>query len=522
VLVFGRNSADPLDNCNAGQTLRQLEVGLLVCLNQQPRHILASGFVPSVRIITYSVVPRRVAPRFAMPCRASLPRIMAYVLAIALLCLPALWNSFPLMFDDVGGYLERWPTGTLGLGRSTLYGLLLWTTRWASFLPVVLLQALVTTFVVDCALRAFGGGRSPWTLPVAMAAIIMTSGAAFFASKLIPDSWAAPGVLALHLVAWRIDSLTKFESAAMAVIVAIAGASHMATLGVLAGLSLLEVIAWLLRRKLHIAPRGLWLALAATWSGLALLLVTDALVAKRFVPTPGGSVFLLGRLLEDGMLGKILAEECPRRAWRLCSFRNELPTYAEAFIWDANSPLWKLGDVDDPRMKREVASIIARSLLDHPFEHIERATILTVEQFFDTGVGGSMEPVGSSHARWTLMRYASWVLPRHDAARQQVETIDLTWWSDWVVVPVAVTASILLPMLAVFSWRQHCRQEALLATMLFLVLVGNAAICGVMSSPNDRYQARLVWLAPLAIGLTMQSTRRRSETTGSCSNPIGN
>jgi hypothetical protein len=438
-------------------------------------------------------------------------RIMGYVLALALLCLPALWNGFPLMFDDVGGYLERWPTGTLGLGRSAVYGLLLWTTRWASFLPVVLLQALVTTFVVDCALRVFGTGRSPWILPGTMATIVMTSGAAFFASKVIPDSWAAPAVLALHLIAWHIDSLSKFRSTALAVVVAFACASHMATLGVLAGLSLLNVIAWLVRRRLDLAPRGVLVGLVATCSGLALLLVTDGFVAGRFVPTPGGSVFLLGRLLEDGMLDKILAEECPRSDWQLCSFRNRLPAYAEAFIWDANSPLWKLGNADNPHVSKEAASIIMRSLLKHPFEHLERAATLTVEQFFDTGVGGSMEPVTSPHARFTLMRYAPWTVPEHDAAHQQVEIIDLTSWSDWVAVPAAITASVALPILAVLMWRRHRRPEALLATMLFLVLVGNAAICGVVSSPNDRYQARLVWLAPLTIGLTIRSLRRDTE-----------
>ena len=122
----------------------------------------------------------------------------------------------------------------------------------------------------------------------------------------------------------------------MVAIVAIAGASHMATLGVLAGLSVLDVIAWLLRRRLRIAPKGLAVAVTATCSGLALLLVTDVLVAGRFVLTPGGSVFFLGRLLEDGMLSKILAEECPRPDWQFCNFRNELPTYAEAFLNLAN------------------------------------------------------------------------------------------------------------------------------------------------------------------------------------------
>ena len=161
---------------------------MLCCLIASLATSSAVGsFSPCTSSSSYTVVSSRVAPRFVMRRRVSLPHIVGYVLAVALLCLPALWNSFPLMFDDVGGYLERWPTGTLGFGRSTVYGLLLWTTRRASFLPVVLLQALVTTFVVDCALRAFGAGRSPWTLPGTMAAIAMTSGAAFFASKLLPQ-----------------------------------------------------------------------------------------------------------------------------------------------------------------------------------------------------------------------------------------------------------------------------------------------------------------------------------------------
>lgn len=439
-----------------------------------------------------------------MPYRKVPPHIVGYAVAVVSLCLPALWNGFPLMFDDVGGYLERWPTATLGLGRSTVYGLLLWVTRWASFLPVVLLQALVTTFVVNSALKVFGAGRSPFALPITTAAIALTSGAAFFVSKAIPDAWAAPAVLALHLVAWHSDRFSKFELTFMIVIIAFAGASHMAIFGVLAGLSILDLIAWPIRRRLNFTPTGIVLATAATWSGLALLLATNAVIAGRFALTPGGNVFLLARLVEDGMAAKILAEECPRSDWQLCAFRTELPAYAEAFIWDANSPLQKIGNVNDQRVSREIASIIMRSIVAHPVEHIERAAALAIEQFFDTGVGGSMEPLASRHARWTLTRYAPWVLPRYDTARQQIETIDLTLWSDWIVVPVATIASLALPVLAVIWWRRRCRQEALLATMLFLALVGNAAICGVISSPNDRYQARLVWLATLAIGLAIR------------------
>jgi hypothetical protein len=43
------------------------------------------------------------------------------------------------------------------------------------------------------------------------------------------------------------------------------------------------------------------------------------------------------------------------------------------------------------------------------------------------------------------------------------------------------------------------------ATVLLLmaVLVVNAAICGVLSGPFARYQARLIWLLPVAAGLTV-------------------
>src|SRR5205823_12459058 len=67
--------------------------------------------------------------RVPAPVMASLSNRLqpaaACIAAVALLCLPAIWNGFLLVFDDVGGYLERWPTRSLGLGRSAVYGLLL-------------------------------------------------------------------------------------------------------------------------------------------------------------------------------------------------------------------------------------------------------------------------------------------------------------------------------------------------------------------------------------------------------------
>ena len=433
----------------------------------------------------------------------------AYLVAMVLLCAPAIWNGFPLMFDDVGGYLERWPTASLALGRSTVYGSLVWFTSGTHFIPAIVVQALITVFVVNVAVKVFlARKRPPWLLTTIIAAMAAVTGVAMFVSKVMPDAWAAPGVLGLYLLAWHTESLTNCERAVLVAIVAFAGAAHLATFGVLAGLSIVYVAAWLAGRWLGTTPEGMGVAIAAVWSGLLLLLAGNFIVAGLPTLPAEGDIFLLGRMIADGMADQVLAEECPRPDWQLCDYRNALPSYQEAFIFDSDSPLQKIGGEHDPRAHREITSIIAQSLTRHPFAHAERAVALTAAQFVNVGTGNAMEPLMSWHTRWALTHSTPWLVAPFDAARQQVDTIDLSAWSDWVVVPVSLAASFALPVIAVLLWRCGRRREAMLPASLLLALLGNAAICGIMTGSHERYQARLAWLAVLAVGLLAQPLRQ--------------
>jgi hypothetical protein len=423
-------------------------------------------------------------------------RLAAFALAVAVLCLPAVCNGLPILFDDVGGYLERWPTHSLGAGRSVPYGLLLWVTASSYWIPAIILQATATVFVIDRALKVFGLRRSAWTVPGGAALIAATGGAAFFVSQVIPDAWAAPGVLALHLLAWHAEALSRLERAAMATIVAFAGASHMAILGVLAGLSVIYALAWIVRRQLGIPVPGIASAVGATCLSVALLLAADLAVTGRFALTPGGEVFLFARLIESGIVGKVLAQECPRDDWTVCAFRSDLPTSADDFLWADNSPLYRVGGWDDVRLKREMASIIGRSMVTHPIDHIATAAALTVRQFFTLATTHNMDPILSWPARNSLVHHAPWLVQPFDNSPQQRSAVDLAGWSFWIVTPISMVGSLSLPIVAIFLWRRGQRRAAMLPAMMFVALVGNAFICGVVAGPVDRYQARLAWLAP--------------------------
>jgi hypothetical protein len=311
-------------------------------------------------------------------------------------------------------------------------------------------------------------------------------------------------------LAWHAESLTTRRRFAMAAIVAFAGAAHMATFAVLAGLSVVTAIAWFAGRGIKLAPDGAGFATVAVWSALLLLLAGNFAVTGRLVLTSEGEIFLFARMVEDGSAGEILSEECPRPDWQLCEYRDALPPYGEAFIFDADSALQKIGGAQDARVRAEIGSIIARSLVRHPLAHAVRALELTATQFVDVGTGGAMEPLMSWHTRWILTRDAPALVAPYDAARQQTEDVELGDWSDFVVVPVSIATSFVLPVLAVLLWRRGRRRDAMLPGVLFVALLGNAAICSILVGSNDRYQARLVWLAPLAVGLV--ATRLRAST----------
>ena len=100
-----------------------------------------------------------------MPARdRALWALASLVCVLALLMAPALWNGFPLLQYDTGGYLARWYEGTLVPSRAVVYGLILNAGVPLAFWPVLLLQSALTVWVIALMLRAHGLGQRPWLL----------------------------------------------------------------------------------------------------------------------------------------------------------------------------------------------------------------------------------------------------------------------------------------------------------------------------------------------------------------------
>src|SRR3954452_12438335 len=86
--------------------------------------------------------------------RTSPALVRSIAIAIPLMLLaPALWNGYPLLQWDTGGYLARWYEGYLVPSRSTVFGLYLHLGEDSGFWINLGIQALATFWILQMTLR---------------------------------------------------------------------------------------------------------------------------------------------------------------------------------------------------------------------------------------------------------------------------------------------------------------------------------------------------------------------------------
>jgi hypothetical protein len=441
--------------------------------------------------------PNQASGELVMPRPKTIAWIAALMAGAFALLLPALINGFPFVFADTGGYLARPFERTLALGRSALYGLFLAAGARFEFWPNIIAQAGLTIWVLHILLRVYGYHR-----PLIFAALIMGlsifTSLPWFVAQLMPDVFVPLAVIALHLLAFARERISGIETLLLVVIVALAMAAHMSIVGIVLGLLLLLAMLRLLHRRLGVArplPRNhpaLGVPITAAATGMLLALGSNFLIAGQFTLTPGGSTFLFGRLLQDGIVARYLGEHCPDPEIRLCAFRNELPASIDDWLW-GDGPIGVLGgwEAFEPEGRR----IVYRTLAAYPWLYIRTAVRGTARQLITLATGEGLGSSDNWHVRDALRQYAPRTTADFAASRQEHDAFDFHM-VNLIHVPMALIATAMLPVIVVFCWRRNPQLSLFAATVLVAILA-NAAICAIFSTPNARYQARIVPLAVL-------------------------
>lgn len=434
----------------------------------------------------------------------TLSAVAAVLIAAPLLLWPAVLNGYPLLFGDTGVYIKDGIDHHVSWPRPMFYGLFmlplhLMRTTW----PVIIAQAFIATSVLLATMRLFLPRLPPLALIPVTLVLTVGSSLPWFVSQLMPDLFAGLLVLVLAALLMLPPRLPLVAQIGAILFAAACITMHLSLLP----LSLaLIVTLWAYRwfglhslRWLDIV-RGVAVPVLAA----AVLIGTNALLIGQPSISPYGKIFLLNRVLVDGPGVRALQRECPRSDWTLCAFKDEIPTITDEddMLWGKNAVLDRAGGYKV--VAPQAWPIILSALRAEPGTMALEALSNTAVQFISFRSGDALlRPSSFNDATWAAVFPAAEQVRYHAGLQYQgLELVPDALQAVHVII--GVVSIVLVAATAVSAFRRRVAIGGLYAAVT-IALVANAFIAGALSGVYDRYQSRLVWLAPFALMLVAAS-----------------
>lgn len=376
-------------------------------------------------------------------------------------------------------------------GRSVYYGAFLYAMdRLAGLRLAALAQAFLAAVCLYATVRRFirrDQASEPAFLLVTLA-LSGTSSVAFFASYLVPDLFAALGILAAANLCTA--PLTRPGAIFWTNIVCLSAAFHTANISILA---VMLVVGLVVR-----APAA-WLIAFGVIVGIASEAAFNIAVERQFGNAPVRPPFVEARLIADGIGATYLRETCPSSGFALCRYTNRFPAhrdwpYSDSFLWSTDQSSGVFSAVE-PNERRRIAAEQSRFALAvviaHPIVVIENASRDIAEQ----ASRWRLDEFNPNATQWA--EFAAGLPPR--VMQEQRGT--LAFRQAMPVTPfeaLALATAFASLLLVAGTFRTADKRAQTFAALLLVGIAADVAICGALSTPHGRYLMRIVWLLPVA------------------------
>lgn len=453
-------------------------------------------------------------------------RQYALVLLGLLMLWPALLNRAPFLFRDTTAYVhgadaamlratgvttawsneavqasaapasaaasaERPADAPVLLGRSIFYGLFAWVgavtgTLWT----VAVVQALLVGAVVLGLVRHVVDPGSPrFARAVVLAAVALaTTPLAWFTAMVMPDVLTGLALAAAAvLLGWRRERpAARAAWFGLAGFAALAHSSHVLILLAL-GIAALPVAR---------ARVGAGVLILAALTGVAGEVAFARGVEAVTGAAPIRPPFVTARLAEDGPARAYLDRHCASVDFLLCRYATRLPLNSDLFLWNADPARGVLTAVpvaEQRALAAEQPRFVWAVVRDQPLA-VARVALAAVarqfaawrlsefnhDQYPDDAQAIAERLPPNERAAFLKSRAFAGTMPTHLAEAAAL---------IWAVAGIAA---------ALWSWSRNLRSPlSAVAAVLVAGWVIDVVICGALSTPHDRYQARVLWVLAL-------------------------
>lgn len=422
-----------------------------------------------------------------------------FILALATLALmaPALWNGYPLVYFDSEDYVEISFSWQPIIYRIMTYGAFVSVARpFDTLWMVVVVQSLLQAWLLHEAVCAFVGRMRRYVYVGLVLLLTLLTGLPWVVSQIMADMFAGTAILGVAVLAFG-QYLPLYRRLALVPLVMLAVAVHMTHVAVGCGLVLVLLGVRLAAIWVRRMPRpNLILPILAVSLGTLAVPATHYLATGRIFFSESGRVLQLALFVQNGLAKKYLDDVCPLGAtYKMCQYKDGLPYTADEFLW-GDSPFDDMGGWK--AMHDEADAIVGGAIAMFPKDVAVHMLNDTLTQMDLIGSGEDLVPMTWHFVKTQLKRYPRDFRSFRFALQQRREGIDFEPLNE-IQVPVAQAAQLAMIGAFFVAWRRRDRISIGFILIVAAALVGNALVCGAMSNPHDRYQARIVWLALMAV-----------------------
>ena len=424
--------------------------------------------------------------------------ILYFLLTTLIICAPALYNGYPLLFSDTGTYVSSAFMLKPPSSRPVGYGLFInlfsfHFTLWS----VMFIQSLFMNLLIYKVLRIiFPGSKIFFKHFTIIVILMLVSSLSWYGCQIMPDIFTSGMLLIIVLVFTR-DKITIGEGILLSVLYFFFIISHLSHFPLTFMVLVTILILKLIRVKLFVNKKLFFRRLI--W--LALIMVVSSLVlrthhyshGKGFRISLTSNVFLAARLTETGILKDYLEETCDGETNILCDDLENLPTTVNGFLWLDSSPMKKAGlnwEQADSAFSDVIYGVFTspKYLLRFSWESIKA----TSRQLFNVDIGSGLIPYKkNSPPYYPIKAHMGNESVEMLVTAQSFGQLDFKFFN-------LINYFILSISLIIIFWATYYRKlNRNLVALIVVTAVGiiyNAAITASLSNISDRKQARLTWL----------------------------
>ncbi len=438
-----------------------------------------------------------------------LPAILSIFFGAFILCIPSIYNGYPLVYSDTCTYIDTGFKSVTPLDRPLTYGLFVRHSSLAfSLWFTIVAQSLLVASMVYMFMETFFQARKLAMIYVfSIMCLTFFTGIGWYSCQVMPDTFAP--VLALSVVFLALNKKMHLAKLiAVSIIMVFSAATHFSHLVLSAAFSALFLgtgLLFYIRKKNVVIPfKRIFLITGLCITAWFYVLILHYTHEGGFRLSRGKHVFLMSHFIESGTMQEFLKENCGKpelKDCKMCLYKDSLEKNSGAFLWVWTSSLYKMGGWEKTEDEFNYLINTMNSDPKYLVKNVAGSVRFGFSQLINNNVGEGMIPYPINTPPYLAIdKYFNDEMNPYLTARQMqgaplfavMETLNDRQ-------NLLLFACVLICLLYYVFYRQRSSDIYYYGILIILFILLNAFLTAGMNVPVGRLQARIVWLLPMFV-----------------------